>query len=359
MTLKRSLNFALVIISFLGTACSLKLDKAKGPDFRMPEVNIPNDNKEIDQMVKDYMAVLGGEPGKIQIRGQAVQLSANNQMLLDNRITTSQTEGKNNSKVVKTEISDLSKTFLTNIYDNTTTVDAAKSEYYVNLNCDNLDLSLVAGLKELKPVDIAHKFEMTAKMVFLCKDVRFPMGMLSETSIFADSVVMTDVDTNFYGDLGGISIFANKLTLVGKNRLATKGLNQASMMLSAPEVIIEVHDSLEGSGTLEVSSVGGNRLDAKSPIKVSCEVNSIEAGKQKNYNIDLDDVMQGQQLNLQSFNIDASLSANKDGILNILNVELDDHKLQKQKITQNSEYGILNLSGNSGDAKVSVFCHIL
>ena len=361
MKFKKVFSATLVVASVALSACSVKKDTNKDLDDMLAKLNERTKMPDIDQMLLDYLSVVGGQPGKIQIRGEAVHLSEKNEMVLDDRITILQTPGKSLSKVVSAGIGEKIKTFLTYMYDNTTTAGLAESGKYVNLNCGNLDASVVAGLTELSHQEIENSLIIRAKKIFICSDVTLPFGM---TSLSADEIIMKDVDTTVYSRAGldGLSMYANKLTLVGKNKITSQGENTSSLLiLGAPDVIVEVHDELLGSGTLDINSIGGNKLDAKASLKVNCKINSVESDKKKSkLSIDLDDQMQGQTINFNNFDIITSLIKNSNGLLNTLSVEVDHrHANQKQVTTQTSETGLSKTDAAYGDATVSVSCRLL
>lgn len=354
MSSKIYLNFSIVLAAALVSACSVKVADVKKPEA-------PNEPKPKAEEIKvdlHYIGTTGGQPGKIQIRGQAVKLDEKNKPVLDQRISVSQTAGKNKFDVPKNEVSESQKASLSYYYDNTTIDKEKLKDTYINLNCENVEPDQVVGLKEIKPSFVFDHMFVDAKVVFLCKNVRFLSGVNS-ISITADSVVMDNMSSTIYGSSGDVSILTNKLTLIGKNKLATQGPNQVAHIFEALGIAVEVHEALQGDGTLEVSSTGGTRIDENQSIKVRCEVVSIEAGKEKVYIADLDSVNQGHELNLNFFNIQFSLKPDTAGVFSIYSVQVDNKAKHTQMAMQSPLIGFLSVMSGNPSGTVDIGCRIL
>ena len=253
-------NIFVVVVMTLLSACSIKTDtKAKDDVLKNIEENNKRNQDDLDDILNNPLLVAGGQPGKISVSGIVAQEDAN-KIILDERISVSQVPGKSSSDVVTTQISKDNIAVVNSKFDAKSLEKLSTDTTFVNLNCKQLDSSLVNGLTEApsKPPSDGV-LVISANTVLLCNDVQF-QSLLSSFS--ADHLILVDVDSTLVGSNGGsISMNANKLTIIGKNKISTKGSDASGIMtLSAASIDLRVSKEINGNGSLQLISMGGNNI---------------------------------------------------------------------------------------------------
>lgn len=242
------------------SACSVKTDtKATDDVTQKIEADNKKNQEDLDKILNNPLLVAGGQPGKISVFGIAVQESAD-KVVLDDRITVSQTPGKSSSDIVTTQISKDNRPVLSSKLDSNTFEKLSSDKTFVNLNCKQVDSILVDGLTEAPSKPISDGIlVISANTIVLCADVQL-QSLLN--SVSADHLILIDVDSTLIGSNGGsISMSANKLTLIGKNKVSTKGLDASGIMtISAASIDLKISKEIDGDGSLQLISVGGNNI---------------------------------------------------------------------------------------------------
>jgi hypothetical protein len=260
MDYKIILNISLIVTMTLMSACSVKTDTKTTTDVTK---KIEEDNKrnqdDIDNILNNPLFMAGGQPGKISVFG-IVALEEADKIVLDERISVSQVPGKSSSDIVTTQISKDNMAVISTKFNTKSLEKLSADKTFVNLNCKQLDSSLVDGLTEVSSKPLSDGiFVISANTIVICKDLQFQ----SLTNSFsADHLVLVDVDSSLVGSNGGsISMNANKLTVVGKNKISTKGSDASGIMtLSAASIDLKVSKEIDGDGSLQLFSEGGNNI---------------------------------------------------------------------------------------------------
>lgn len=97
---------------------------------------------------------------------------------------------------------------------------------------------------------------LIADRVILCGSM-VPGGI---TLIEANELILADFNLNTTGIGLPVQIFAGKLTLIGRNHIAVKGLPSSEQGNSGGGIQITLASPIEGAGELELLSEGGDRL---------------------------------------------------------------------------------------------------
>ena len=119
------------------------------------------------------LLVAGGQPGKISVFGIVAQEDAN-KIILDERISVSQVPGKSSSEIVTTRISKDNVAVINSKFDAKTFEKLSADTTFVNLNCKQLDSSLIEGLTEAPSKPLSDGvLVISANTVVLCNDVQF------------------------------------------------------------------------------------------------------------------------------------------------------------------------------------------
>lgn len=203
---------------------------------------------------------LGGQPGSININGSVVK-SEGDKTVLDDRIKTSQKVGNSlvKSDAVTLNIAETNKATLSLKVDDKSAAALEKlssGTEYINIGCNQLDTNLVEGLSETKltalTLDIAT---ISAKTIVVCGKVNLPYLFVI---LSADNIVLIDTDYSYINTFGSITLKANNLTLIGENKISTRGIDSTSSVIPAPSINLTIAKSILGEGSLLVSSVGGD-----------------------------------------------------------------------------------------------------
>lgn len=254
---------AISILSF--SACTIKTDKADTKAAEDVIKKMEEDNKQtqedFDNILNNPTLVAGGQPGKITVSGIIINPEGET-LQLDERITVSQTPGKSSSNVVTTQVGDKAKAVLSANFEAKELEKLSKNKDFINLNCQQFDRALVEGLKESEAKPLSKGILMiSANTVLACKNI--PLSVLIN-SISADHLVLIDVDATLSDAVGGsISLATNKLTLIGKNVIVTKGVDSSGYVLSAADIELKVAKTIDGDGTLQLISTGGNNIKSE------------------------------------------------------------------------------------------------
>jgi len=134
-------------------------------------------------------------------------------------------------------------------------VDAvANTAAAVGTNGKTTDCTKDSAAKDL----VTKSTTISAKVVLMCSVPANMPTVLVEIS--ADNLVMTDLSYSDSNSQGGIYMTANTLTLNGVNTVATSGVDSRSIVGSAPYIQLDVAKEISGTGSLGLSSTGGNAI---------------------------------------------------------------------------------------------------
>lgn len=251
--------FLTVGIAFL-SACSIKTDtRASDESRRIEEEELAKTRKMIDDLLSGLALDVGGQPGKISVLGIAVREDAE-KTVLDDRISVLQVPRKNSKDGTTTPIAKSQMPVFSTKLEAKSLEKISSDTTFVNLNCKQVDPSLVVGLTEAPSVLPAEgSLVLSANTIIVCNDYQFQKFV---TSFAADHLVLMNVDSTLVGTQGGlISLSANKLTLIGTNKISSKGEDMSEVMvLSAANIELMVSTQIDGDGTLMLSSTGSNRI---------------------------------------------------------------------------------------------------
>jgi hypothetical protein len=135
---------------------------------------------------------------------------------------------------------------------------------FVQFGCTAKDaqfVTLAKGLTEMKlsAGTFSENLEIKARLFFVCGKGKFPKAYIS---VQADRVVLinSEYETANYGGVGFLAIVANKMTLIGKNVVISKGADSAGVLTDTPALLFSVSTSLDGTGTLELKTNPGKKL---------------------------------------------------------------------------------------------------
>jgi hypothetical protein len=199
----------------------------------------------------------GGQPGKISVNGVAVSHEGSH-TLLDRRIKVTQTAGESD-KTKHAPLATIAATALPSFSEkkDSSLQSLAQDKTYVAFGCNQvLDAHLTEGLQKKEVSQLTeHATAISAHTVFLCGRVKWNNPW---TTISAHELVLVGATALMKGSTGQLSLLTEHLVLVGKNKIQTLGLNAAREVPAAPSLELTVLSAIDGEGSLELSSVGGN-----------------------------------------------------------------------------------------------------
>jgi hypothetical protein len=144
-----------------------------------------------------------------------------------------------------------------------TDLQNSRAGSYINMGCKNIDASLITGLTEIKMRFSADGATLTgsAEKMFFCGPRR---GAETFAAVDADEIYLTDVNYAMRASLLGLMITTKKLILKGKNRLATRGIFSPNPgYYPGAMIVLDVKESIQGDGTLLLSTTGASYRKAK------------------------------------------------------------------------------------------------
>lgn len=200
----------------------------------------------------------GGQPGSISVKGIVVDKS-NGKTQLDARIKISQSRGASYRSDLKIKIAtddQSSRESLVTEVDSKLTNHLADDQTYVALGCSDVDPTLIHGLgkKNIEPLtkDVAS---VSANTVILCGKAHITYQFMT---IAAHNLILMNAEISAKNNVGALTLIADNLLVVGRNKVQTQGSDAKSMVLPAPSLELNVLQAIDGDGILELNSVGGN-----------------------------------------------------------------------------------------------------
>ncbi len=240
--MKKALQTILVLSSFLAAACSVPGFDAgtqKSATGKSHKIQAPVNAVSELAAIADNNA---DRSGSISLAGVALTES-NDKLQMHSQLSSSRTAMKSTS----VDFSHLDS--------------IGKRMDFVQIGCGSsspLLKSLPAGLSEapLAAEEVADTLELKARVVLLCGRIQWPQ---SYVSIIADLIILSDVDYEMLpaSGIGFISIYANKLTLLGANQITTKGKNSSTLVLEGPALNLAVQKEIVGKGSLSLKTISG------------------------------------------------------------------------------------------------------
>jgi len=211
---------------------------------------------QADQVMAAQYA--GGQPGKIFVKGILVA-DSENKAQLDNRIQVSQTVGTSYKTALKMNPSAIDKNaqaLLTPTADSLLTENLAQDKTYVALGCSSVDPSLISGLSKKSVEALSGSVAaISANTVIFCgkTDIKY-----SSMTVAAHHLILINAEISAKNAVGALSLIADHLVVIGKNKIQTQGLDANVSVLPAPALELSVLTAIDGEGSLKLSSVGGN-----------------------------------------------------------------------------------------------------
>lgn len=242
--------FNLLLVSIVATACFAacavkKSDKLKGADKNGAE--------------KTAAVCQGGQPGLIQIQG-AVMKGEGAESKLDERLRVTGIAGLaadgTAAALDKSSESKISSKITVEI----ATTGLAENRDYINLGCPDQSKSAAEGLNEVKMQADKDVNIQRVNRIFIC-------GKVSLTAAFntlaADAVFLQDADLSVAQDSPAtLEIHANTLNIKGRSAIHTKGRKpQVGKLARSAGISLAVVKEIQGDGSLDVGSVGGDCSD--------------------------------------------------------------------------------------------------
>lgn len=264
---KSLLLASVALFSLSGCIVSTTPPKTQKVEFKEPTVT--PDSERITKWAKDHKILEGdgGQPGVISFAGVIVQeVTQGHYDLLDQRFEASINTGRNVETNVNPEIAESNRvSFSTKIAQPDQLAKAKTDGHYISVGCNSVSPEYAGKLtpseSTLNDRGVRRVFAQT---VVVCGTQDLLKGQ-NVMEITADHLVLIDLDSESKGAMGVISMRANKLTLVRKNKIATRGLDSEHMVLQAPWINITVAGSVEGNGWLVLESRGGDKIPPAAP----------------------------------------------------------------------------------------------
>lgn len=258
--MKHPILLSLVLIATLGiSACTIKDPKENlNKDL---DQKIGQDMTKYDDLLKSLTTEIekGGQPGPVKISGVIVK----DDSIIDDRITVKLKTGLSKSGVEAPLAKD-SVPVLSSKMDTFGNIDLTAGKNLITVGCDKGVATKFARERSLTLASIPAPYTeammvVQAKTLLMCnalKDFSF-----AYVSYLADEVIMKDVNfEKTASKVGGIYIAANKLVLIGNNKISVRGPDSTLTSLPFTIVGIEVAKEIfsENDGKLLVESTGGN-----------------------------------------------------------------------------------------------------
>lgn len=221
-----------------------------------PAAGERNETKIASPAAEVIEKCVGGEPGKIDVRGVAVK-TENDVNSLDSRLLVSQKIGLSETGAANVKISETNRISISSQSESAPTTISTQNTY-INFGC-KLSANLVLGLTEVKPEIVIKKdkelISAQAATIFICGE------QSADKVIFfmkADEIILKNVSMKIKNFTGVVSIAAYKLQLFGKNSITTEGLAIGTSFFTSPPILLDVKQSLSGTGQLSLTTAGGN-----------------------------------------------------------------------------------------------------
>ena len=216
-----------------------------------------------DQSDFQDMGPQGGQPGSITLAGPLVRVE-NEKSKLISQIQVSQVGGKNRLGQLASVKSENRIQLHPQL--KLPRLDGVENRSdYLALGCDS-SLPVVASLtRGLTPVVInleaKDSVEVKAKLVIFCGKINLPQAFVS---VITGNLVLLDTtyDVGHFNGVGFLSLLTQNLTLSGKNKISARGLDAAGAIADGPTLLLAVQKEFSGKGTLELRTIGGNRLQS-------------------------------------------------------------------------------------------------
>ncbi len=269
------LNSLLLALSFLsgvtaGCTRGFSVSLSKDPSKDSSIESSPNNRAKSEvSSIRNSEApgTEGGQPGSIAVAGVLVQSAGNQQRLkLRSQITAKQIVG-NNSQAQPSALKEENQLQLLPQPKMDLLEQIQVRSDYVSLGCDTELPQISNYLKGLNPQPInlqaKNSLEIQAKVVLLCGKIQLPPAFVT---ILAEHLILMGVDysiPNFEG-VGFLSAQTKKLSLLGSNSVTTRGQDSAGAIADGPSLLLAVQREVLGTGSLNLTTQGGDRLQTGS-----------------------------------------------------------------------------------------------
>ena len=265
--MKSRLQIMMIATTLLAAACTYKVEKYEPKPVTVPDIKVElPDLSKIG--VDSPEAKIGGQPGTIYLsKTIAVKDEAGVVGVSDSRIELELIGGQGVDGM-RPEVERQKATSLIKESASAQSIEKKLQKEnrvgtFINISCPNVDPQLTEGLRQTKMKLGRTKEDMVAvaEKIFICGQGQSKMGLVSLT---AKEIHMTDASYTLKPSLFGLLITTNKLFLSGKNRLATQGVQSSiSGFMIGSIISLDVADSVEGEGSLVLSSTGASYKRAK------------------------------------------------------------------------------------------------
>jgi hypothetical protein len=225
-------------------------DLKKQNENTVKEVKTAGEEKKATQ--------LGGQPGTVRINESLGSKDTDGKVQTVSKIKVLQIGGKGADGVTMDPVYKVALGIETANEKTKALVGGLpeKKTYYAEPGCLNLDPKNVEGLTQVQPQISKDSTEIMASKVILCGKFEIQKRL---HVIFADEVVLRDLDMSRKGVEGAILIYSNTMTLMGQNKISTIGgdVEESTTSLS-PNITLMALKNLAGEGTLELNSTGAS-----------------------------------------------------------------------------------------------------
>lgn len=224
--------------------------------------------KEIQDLIKNSILYKGGQPGAIKVSGALVKDPAT----LDSRITVVAKAGKSKTGD-ETPLASYAEPVFTTATGATDLHKLETAGTLLAIGCDQTKIADYASLNNLKIIDLPSPISKDDKGMFATAQIAVLCGTLEELKnkslvmLNADEMVFDAVDFTVIGSFTSfIALTANKMTLLGENKIVTK-MEPASVTISTPpyvNLMATKELKSEDNGKLLVMSLGADYIEKAS-----------------------------------------------------------------------------------------------
>jgi hypothetical protein len=206
------------------------------------------EGKDKPEVVNDDV---GGQPMQIKVSGAAVKSDGGQMLILDSRITATQTMGAN-EKGEQNGMVDAKHKIALERWSGDKLETLASDTTFINLGCP-ADAELTKGLTEAQPEKGENVIQGQAKLIMICGAQRIP----SEFMLFKAQHLLLNSAALKGSPASGLSFSAETVTLIGANSIEVKDYMPEDEK-SERRLEINAASKLEGQGTLSIKTEGAD-----------------------------------------------------------------------------------------------------
>lgn len=241
------------------SSCNYK-NPADETNRKMDEI-VEKHRKENEEILKNLEIAFsgGGQPGLITVTGVVVSVDSS----LNSRISTSALAGVGKDGKIAV-VADQNKPVYKNEVSSERSIDFSSDKTIVSFGCDEKLIADYAKnndleVKKILPTTDTEVVIISANTLYLCKDLA-ELPLQPNKIISSDHLMLEGVDYTLVGNIGSLNFTTNRLTLLGENKITTRGRATSMIVLSASAINLRVFEEFtpQDDGKLLLTSIGSD-----------------------------------------------------------------------------------------------------